>query len=154
MINHGRIDYVGFEAIASVNVSRQALVRVAHQHVQFGSVVDYIFNFLTTTDNQHLANYPEDVTKILGDLRINKTFSVNVNTNLVWNNFSRITKIDTNETGFYTLLNANLVWEVNPRTEFIFSGYNLFNEQKRIPPLDSFAFLPERNFNVNFLFRF
>ena len=109
---------------------------------------------LTTTDNQASANYPQDVTKILGDVRINKTFSVNANTNLVWNDFSRQTNIDTNETGFYALLNANLVWEVNPRTEFIFSGYNLFNEQKQIPPLDKFAFLPERNFNVNFLFRF
>jgi outer membrane receptor for ferrienterochelin and colicins len=154
LLNHGRVDYVGFEAIASANLNRQATVRVIHQHVQFGSVVDYIFDFLTTTDNQHLANYPEDVTKILGDLRINKTFTVNANANLVWNNFSRHTIIDTNETGFYALLNSNLVWEVNPRTEFIFSGYNLFNEQKRIPPMEKFAFLPERNFNVNFLYRF
>ena len=79
---------------------------------------------------------------------------MNANANLVWNNFSRITSIDTNETGFYALLNANLVWEVNPRTEFIFSGYNLFNEQKQIPPLQLRAFLPERNFSVNFLYRF
>ncbi|HEY7160924.1 MAG TPA: TonB-dependent receptor, partial [Acidobacteriota bacterium] len=154
LFNHGRVDYVGFEALASVNFNRKTLVRVVHQHVQFGSVVDYIFDFLTTTDNKHPSNYPEDVTKILGDLRINKDFSVNANVNLVWNDFSRKTSIDTNETGFYALLNANLVWEVNPRTEFIFSGYNLFNEQKRIPPMDSLAFLPQRNSNLNFLYHF
>lgn len=154
LFNHGRVDYVGFEALASINFSRQALVRVVHQHVQFGSVVDYTFDFLTTVDNKHPSNYPEDVTKILGDFRINKNFSVNANANLIWNNFSRLTSIGTNETGFYALLNANLVWEVNPRTEFIFSGYNLFNEQKRIPPLQLNAFLPETNFNVNFLYRF
>lgn len=156
LINHGRVDYVGFEAIASANLNRQVLVRVIHQHVQFGSVVDYIFDFLTTGDNKHPSNYPEDVTKILGDVRINKNLSMNANANLVWNNFSRKISegMDTNETGFYALLNANLVWEVNSRTEFIFSGYNLFNEQKRIPPLQFRTFLPERNFNVNFLFRF
>jgi outer membrane receptor for ferrienterochelin and colicins len=154
LVNHGRVDYVGFEAIASTNLNRRALVRVVHQHVQLGSVVDNIIDFLTTTDDHHPANYPEDVTKILGDIRINKNFSVNANANLIWKNFSRLTKIDTNETGFYALLNANLVWEVNPRTELIFSGYNLFNEQKQIPPLQLRAFLPERNFNVNFLYRF
>ena len=154
IINDGRVDYFGFEAMVSANLSRRTLVRITHQHVQFGSVVDYIFTFLTTPDKKHPSNYPEDVTKILGDFRINKTFSVNANANLVWNNFSRRTLIDTNETGFYALLNANLVWEVNPRSEFIFSGYNLLDEQKRIPPMDLFAFLPERNFNVNFLFRF
>ena len=79
---------------------------------------------------------------------------MNANANLIWNNFSRLTSIDTNETGFYALLNANLVWELNHKAEFIFSGYNLFNEQKRIPPLNLFAFLPERNFNVNFLYHF
>jgi outer membrane receptor protein involved in Fe transport len=154
LINHGRVDFVGFEALASANLSRQALVRLVHQHVQLGSKVDYIFNFLTTVDNEHPSNYPEDVTKLLGDYRINNKFSVNANANLVWNNFSRLTSIDTNETGFYALLNANLIWELNPHTEFIFSGYNLLNEQKRIPPLDLLAFLPERNFNVNFLYRF
>jgi outer membrane receptor protein involved in Fe transport len=154
LLNHGRVDYVGFEALASLNLNRQALIRVVHQHVQFGSVVDYTFDFLTTVDNKHPSNYPEDVTKLLGDFRINKTISVNANANLVWNNFSRLTSIDTNETGFYALLNANLVWEVNPRTEFIFSGYNLFNEQKRIPPLQLYALLPETNFNINFLYRF
>lgn len=153
-INHGRVDFLGFEAIASANISRQALVRLIHQHVQLGSEVDYIFDFLTTLDKEHPSNYPEDVTKLLIDIRINKNFSVNANANLVWNNFSRLTSIDTNKTGFYALLNANLVWEVNPRTEFIFSGYNLFNEQKQIPPLQLRAFLPERNFNVNFLYRF
>jgi outer membrane receptor for ferrienterochelin and colicins len=154
LFNQGRVDYVGFEALASMNFNRQALVRIIHQHVQFGSVVDYHFDFLTTVDNKHPSNYPEDVTKLLGDLRINKTFSVNANANLVWNNFSRLTTTGSNETGFYALLNANLVWEVNPRTEFIFSGYNLLNEQKRIPPLQLYAFLPETNFNINFLYRF
>jgi outer membrane receptor for ferrienterochelin and colicins len=154
LFNHGRVDYVGFEAIASMNLNRRALVRVVHQHVQLGSVVDNVIDFLTTADNKHLANYPEDVTKLLGDLRINKTFSANANVNLVWNDFSKKTSIDTNETGFYALLNANLVWEMNPRTELIFSGYNLFNEQKRIPPMDKLALLPERNFNINFLYRF
>jgi hypothetical protein len=75
---------------------------------------------------------------------------------LIWNNYSRLTSAEhpANESGFYALLNANLVWEVNPRTEFIFSSYNLFNEQKQIPPFHLDAFLPERNFNVNFLYRF
>jgi len=156
LFNQGRVDYVGFEALASININRQALVRLVHQHVQFGSVVDYTFDFLTTTDNKHPSNYPQDVTKLLGDVRINKTFSVNANANLVWNNFSRLKSmdVDSNKTGFYALLNANLVWEVNPRTEFIFSGYNLFNEQKRIPPLQLYAFLPQTNFNINFLYRF
>jgi outer membrane receptor for ferrienterochelin and colicins len=154
LVNHGRVDYVGFEAMASANLNRQALIRVVHQHVQLGSVVDNIIDFLTTTDNEHLANYPEDVTKILGDIRINKNFSVNANANLIWNNFSRLTSIETHETGFYALMNANMVWEVNAKMELIFSGYNLFNEQKQIPPLQLRAFLPERNFNVNFLYRF
>ena len=40
--------------------------------VRFGCC--YIFDFLTTTDNQYLANYPEDVTKILGDCASTKIF--------------------------------------------------------------------------------
>ncbi|MCI0616496.1 TonB-dependent receptor, partial [bacterium] len=106
LINHGRVDFVGFEALAGANLSHKALLRLVHQHVQLGSKVDYIFDFLTTIDNEHPSNYPEDVTKILGDLRINKTFSVNANANLIWNNFSRLTLTETNETGFYALLNA------------------------------------------------
>lgn len=156
LINRGRIDYVGFEAIGSVNLTRQALVRLIHQHVQLGSVVDSTLTLLTTPDKKHLGNYPENVTKILTDIRLNKTFSVNANANLVWNNVSGADSAQIKETGFYTLLNANLVWEANPRTEIIFSGYNLFNEQKQIPPFQfgALAFLPERNFHINFLYRF
>jgi outer membrane receptor protein involved in Fe transport len=154
IINFGRIDYVGFEAIASANLTRQAFLRLIHQHVQFGSVVRDIYNFLPTPDKQHPSNYPEDVTKILGDVRIRKHFSANANANLIWNDYGGNSNGQTQSTGFYSTVNANLIWELDPHAEIMLSVYNLFNEQKQIPPFFLLAELPERNFNVNFSYSF
>jgi iron complex outermembrane receptor protein len=154
--NGGRIDYVGFEALASANLTDHALVRVAHQHVQFGAVVKDLFHFITTPDNQHLHNYPQDVTKLFSEVRLRKNISVNGNANLVWgdNSYFRSDPLATLDTGFYATINANLVWNMRPGIEMIFSGYNLLDERKQIPPFFLVSFLPERNYNVNLGLKF
>lgn len=154
LINFGRIDFVGFEAIATVKPTQRSFLRIIHQHVQFGSVVRHIFNdILTTLDRKHPANYPEHTTKLLADVRINQKFSANANANLIWNNFGNFAG-RTEDAGFYSTVNANLIWEPNSQIEVILSAYNLFNEQEKIPPFDLFAILPERNFNLNVNYRF
>jgi outer membrane receptor protein involved in Fe transport len=152
LINSGRIDFVGFEAIASVKPTPRSFLRIVHQNVQLGSVVDNIFPILTTRDNKHPSNYPENATKLLADVRLNKNFTVNANANLIWNNFSDLA--GTRDTNFYSTVNANLTWQPKSGLEVILSVYNLFNKQKRIPPFSLLAFLPERNLNLNITYQF
>lgn len=159
LINSGRIDYVGFETIANMNLTSRIFFRAIHQHVQFGNVVDDIFRFLPTPDGKHPSNYPENVTKLLGEFQINEKVFVNANANLTWNNFGTGTDGPSRDTGFYSTVNANLIWQPTTQLEIILSGYNLFNEQKQIPPftlpgVTLFTFLPERNFNLSVGFRF
>lgn len=164
LITGGRIDYVGFEAIAAANLTEDVFVRVMHQHVQFGSVVNDVLHILTTPDQEHPLNYPEDVTKLLADIRINPTVTLSANANLVWKVFGR-TQIGINPetlrniyatavTGFFAVVNATGAWNLTPKWRFLFSVSNLFNEQKQIPPLDQFSFLPERNYNMSVAYWF
>jgi outer membrane receptor for ferrienterochelin and colicin len=160
LISSGRIDYVGFEAVISANLNDRTFLRALHQHVQLGSVVDDPYGLLTTPDG-HLNIYPENITKVLVECRL-KNFNVNMNSNLVWNEFGvSQDRKQTFETGFYTLLNANLVWNVNPAMDVIFSGYNLLNYKKQISPFNlpmtgtpGRAYVAERNFNVSLSYRF
>jgi outer membrane receptor protein involved in Fe transport len=159
LINAGRIDYVGFEAIASAYPFSRLMVRGVHQHVQFGDVVRDVFRFLPTPDHEHPSNYPQNVTKLLCEFQVNNKISVNGNANLVWNNFGTSPEGNTQDTGFYSTVNANLVWQPYEGLEFVLSGYNLFDQRKRIPPfflpgVTTFAFLAERNFNINLGYRF
>ncbi|HSE39644.1 MAG TPA: TonB-dependent receptor [Acidobacteriota bacterium] len=154
LINAGRIDYFGFEAIMNANPNSHTFLRIIHQYVQTGSVHDP-FDILTTFDEEHPNNYPENITKILADYRISRKVSVNGNVNLVWNNFGSDFSHETIDTGFYALLNANFVWQMTPTTQIVLSGYNLFNERDRIPPFFQFrSFNPGRNFNVDLDFQF
>jgi iron complex outermembrane receptor protein len=154
LINAGRIDYFGFEAIVNTNPNSRTFLRVIHQYVHTGSVND-IFDILTTPDEEHPNNYPENITKVLADFRVSRTISMNGNVNLIWNNFGADFSQETIDTGFYALLNANLVWQVTPKTQVILSGYNLFNERDRIPPFFQWrAFNPGRTFNVDLDFQF
>jgi len=161
LISAGRIDYVGFEAVISANVTDRTFLRLLHQHVQLGSVVDDPYGILTTPD-EHLNIYPEDVTKLLVECRVRKNLSVNLNSNLVWNEFGvNQAKTQTIEADFYTLFNANVIWNLNPTTELIFSGYNLLNYKTQISPfhlpaggVPGRAFVAERNFNVSLSYRF
>lgn len=151
LIAAGRIDYVGFEAVAGWNVTEELLVRVSHQNVQFGSVTNDVLHILTTPDRQHPLNYPENVTKLLGDLRIGRDLTLSANASLVWNQFGKSDRTDTARTlntGFYSTVNATVVWNLAPKTQVILSASNLFNDQRRISPFESIAYLPERNFNL------
>ena len=87
------LDYVGFEAIASVNVSSKPWFESFINMLSWAQV-DYIFDFLTTTNWTAAQITRKMLQKFLAICRINKTFSVNANTNLVWNDFSRHTNID------------------------------------------------------------
>ncbi len=159
ILSEGRIDYVGFEAIATMNITPKALVRVTQQHVQFGAVVDDVLQMLTTPGGEHFMAYPPDVTKLLADVQLSEHFSVNANSDLIWNNFGYFVGQPPRppraiESGFYALVNANFVWEPNRRMQLVFSAYNLLNEQKEIPAYDWVSQIPERNFNVNLSFRY
>ncbi len=165
LISGGRIDFIGFEAVASANPTERTFFRVLHQHVQLGPVVKDPFGFLTTQDREHANNYPEDLTKLVVENRLHKNLSMNVNSNLVWNHHWFIRNPSdpqgtlTVDTGFYALMNANLVWNLNLETELIFSGYNLLNSRKHVSPLHfgvpgSRVYLAERNFNISLSYRF
>ena len=95
-----------------------------------------------------------------------RDLSLNLNGNLIWNDFSftRDPSVHftsrvgskTVHTGPYGLLNANIVWDINFKTQLIISGYNLFNTQKQITPfhfVGSRVFLAGRNFNVSLGYR-
>lgn len=157
LISVGRVDYVGFEAATSLNVTEDMFVRLVHQHVRTGPVVDEPFGLLITPDG-HLNNYPENITKFLADARLHKNVSANLNANLVWNHhgFIRNPAPKTLDTGLYALVNANVVYNLNRNTELIFSGCNLLNYRKQISPFHfagSRVFLPERNFNIQLSYR-
>lgn len=147
----GRIDYVGFEAVAGWNITEDLFVRFSHQNVQFGSVTNDVLRILTTPDGMHPRNYPENATKLLADLRIGKGLTLSGNANLVWNQFGTPDPkaFDTTlHTGFYAIVNATAVWNFTSKTQIILSASNILNKQLRIPPFDLFAYLPERNFNL------
>ena len=162
LISAGRIDYVGFEAVLSAKLGEDTFFRALHQNVQLGSVVQDPFKLLTTPGVDHLNNYPENMTKLVIDHHLNRSLSFNLNGNLVWNNYgfirdpnvhftSRVNS-KTVDSGFYGLLNANVVWNLHPNTELVFSGYNLLNTRKQISPFHfnpGRVFVAERNFNVN-----
>jgi outer membrane receptor protein involved in Fe transport len=161
LISGGRIDYVGFEAIANVDLTPDASVRFVQQHVQFASTVDDPVNLLTTPDDEHPYNYPENVTKLLVDTRLMRTVTFNANANLVWNTYAGTAaniagglEGQTRETGFYALVNANLLWTIRPELELMFSGYNLLNTRETVPPFTAHAELAERNFNVSLAVKF
>lgn len=153
LIGAGRIDYVGFEAIATMKPTSGSFVRLIHQNVQFGSVVDDPFGNLSTPDSQHPQNYPENVTKILAEVRLSHALSANANANLIWNDYGKIGKQTVN-TGYFSIVNANLLWNPTSRMQFEFSAYNIFNEEKRIPPFELLSYIPKRNFNLNFSYTF
>ena len=161
LISAGRVDFVGFEAATSLNLSEKTFIRIVHQHVQTGPVADEPFGLLTTPDG-HLNNYPENMTKLLADARLHKNLSANLNTNLIWNHYGfsnpavPLSPPATRETGFYALVNANVIYGLNRNAELILSGYNLLNSRKQISPFH-FAgrvYLPERNFNIQLSYRF
>ncbi len=62
-------------------------------------------------------DYPENVTKLLADLRVNRNLSLNANANLIWNNFGFAVRPKPWKPGFYSVVNANLVWDLSPRLE-------------------------------------
>jgi iron complex outermembrane receptor protein len=149
IINAGRIDYVGFEAIANANPNSKTFLRIVHQFVHCTHVND-IFDILTTPDEEHPSNYPENITKLLIDYNVSRNISINANANIFWNNFGGTFDNQTVDTGAYAIMNANFVWNLTDKTQVIFSGHNLFNQRKRVPPFFQFrSFNPGRNFNLD-----
>lgn len=155
----GAVDYVGFEITAAINPTPDSLFRFTHQHVQFGHTVNDVLGVLTTFDGNHLNNYPGDITKLLADYKISRDFSANMNANLVWNNIGNMQKAKSEdpgivkETRFYSIVNANLNWDVTPRVHMIFSIYNIFDVQKSVPPFTPTSFMAERNANISISFQ-
>lgn len=151
----GRIDYLGFEAVASMKFCKKAAGRISYQHVQLGEVVHDVKELLTTTQaNEHPFDYPEDVAKLLIETQLTRNLSINANAQLTWNDYGFMDRSQTLGTGYYSLVNANLVWDATPHIEVILSGYNLFNTQKRIPPFPLLSYLAERNGNLSVSFRY
>lgn len=155
-ISVGRVDYVGFEAILDLNLRENILVRTAYQHVQLGATVNDVFGTVVTPDEEHVLAYPEDVIKLIVEVPVNRWLSVNTNTNFVWNFFGTIPPAGpTAGTGFFPIVNANVVLNLGPHSQFILSGYNLTNEDTKVPQtLNNFTFIAERNFNVTFAYLF
>lgn len=153
LVTQGRIDYTGFEAVATMNLSENSLVRYVHQFVRLGAVVDDPVTNLTTPDGNHPLNYPEDEDKLLVEWRPMKQLNVNMNANLIWNNYSKIGK-QSLHTGFYSTVNANMIWNFTSTSQLQIGIYNLFNTSQKIPPFDLNAYLAERNVNVAFNYWF
>jgi outer membrane receptor protein involved in Fe transport len=154
LITAGRIDYTGFEAVATMNLSENSLVRVTHQFVRLGSVVnDPVTNLTTPDGGNHPVNYPEDETKLLAEWQPIKQLNLNANANLIWNNYGEKAS-HTVETGFYSTVNMNAVWNLSGVSQLQLSIYNLFNTRKQIPPFDYYAYLAERNVNISFNYWF
>lgn len=154
-VSAGRIDFTGFEAAAVMKFKSDALFCVVHQHVQLGSKVNDVFGILTSPDRKHIIPYPEEVTKLLLDLPIHQGIRLDANANMVWRQFGLRSAGRFENTGFYGLLNANLVFRLTSRTQLIFSGYNLTNEDQEVPlTLQLFNVPAERNFNLGLYHRF
>ncbi len=155
-ISVGRVDYVGFEAIADLELTENTFTRIVYQHVQPGAVVNDIFRTTVTPDEKHVLSYPQDVIKLIIDVPLNEWLSVNTNSNFVWNFFGRIPEAGPGaDTGFFPIINANIVLDLGNHSELILSGYNLTNEDTKVPQtLNNFTSLAERNFNVTFAYSF
>jgi outer membrane receptor protein involved in Fe transport len=153
LVTGGRIDYTGFEAVATMNLTENSLVRYIHQFVRLGSKVDDRFANLTTVDGKHPLNYPEDEDKVLLEWRPANKVNLNMNANLIWNNYGKMGQ-NTIHTGFYSVFNANALWNVTPTSQLQVSVYNVFNTSQRIPPFDNYAYLAERNVNISFNYWF
>jgi outer membrane receptor for ferrienterochelin and colicins len=151
-VSGGRLDYAGFEAIADWNLTHSIFLRAVQQHVQPAGVVEDIFGSFTTPDREHLRAYPQDATKLILDVRLSRMISFNVNSQLVW----RVWGMEANTgTAFrsthYSLLNANLIVGLTPRSQLMLSGYNLTDGAQSVPRvLTRFVPLAKRNFNLQF----
>jgi outer membrane receptor for ferrienterochelin and colicin len=153
LVTGGRIDYTGFEAVATMNLSEDSYVRYVHQFVRLGSVVKESVTNLTTPDGNHPVNYPEDEDKLLIEWRPMERLNVNMNANLIWNNYSKVGQVSLH-TGFYSTVNANVIWNFTAASQLQIGIYNLFNTEQKIPPFELNAFLAERNVNVAFNYWF
>lgn len=155
-ISVGRVDYAGFEAIMDLRVKGNTFLQTAYQHVQPGFNVNDIFGTLVTPDEDHVLSYPEDVIKLILEVPVNRWVSVNTNTNFVWNFWGKLPRGGPSlNTGFFPIVNANVVLDLGAHSQVILSGYNLSNENTKVPQtLNSFTSLAERNFNVTFAYLF
>lgn len=154
-ISVGGVDYVGFEAIVDLSLKGNVFARGAYQHVQLGSEVNDVFGTLVTPEGEHILSYPGDVVKLLVEVPVTKWMSVNSNTNFVWNFWGRLPNGPAVDTGFFANINANVVFDLSNHVQVMLSGYNLTNEDTKIPQtLNSFTFQAERNFNLTFSYMF
>ena len=154
-VSTGRIDFCGFELMADYSLTHDLLLKVAHQYVHTGAVVRDDFSVHTVEDGDHIRAYPENVTKILVDLPITSYLSVNSNANVVWKSYGLLATGDLVESDPYVQWNANTIFHINKRSNFIISFYNITGGDHDIPlTINRFTKTAERSLNVSFDYRF
>jgi iron complex outermembrane receptor protein len=154
-VSTGRIDFFGFEVLADYYLSQDILLKVAHQYVHTGAVVRDDFAVHTVEEGDHIRAYPENVTKILVDLPITSRLSVNSNANIVWKSYGLLNTGELVESDPYFQWNANAIFQINQRSDFIVSLYNITGGDEEIPlTIRGFTKSAERNINFTLDYRF
>lgn len=132
-ISAGEVDFVGFEASVRWRLADHLTAQVSHQIVMLGSSKDDPYNIVTHPDDpDKLLFYPENVTKFLIDYQFNSWLSVNTNGIHIYDSRGYQGN-QVENSGAYTLLNANLVIGNRKKGNMIISGYNLIDVNPRTP---------------------
>jgi outer membrane receptor protein involved in Fe transport len=136
--SQGKIEFQGFELIASLRPLSKVFSRIVHQYVTLGSKVDDPINAFTTPDHEHVATAPEQVTKLLVEYRPTPKLSLNANVNHAWKTYT-LTTFENNVVtipgkilGAQTTVNANVALNVTDGIQVVLSGYNVTDVRSKV----------------------